>query len=285
MSAISLGALLFDFINWYLPDAALQSYRCSGSYCGNSIRWEMAILIIAFPILVWAWRFLQKDIAGNPLKADIRVRKWLLYFTLFVAGVVVMGDLIAVLYSWLQGELTRQFLLKILSVLMIAGSIFYYFLRELHPEKPGQQKIVGLLSCALVFLTIVAGFSTVGLPVSAHAIRVDERRVSDLQGLNNQIYQYWLAKRVLPVSLNDLQATIPVDPETHQAYEYSTKGSLEYALCAIFKTSVTDKNRNGLYNYPSQVNGIKSWDHGVGRVCFSGVIDPDYAPAYPQKFQ
>jgi len=287
MSAVSLGSMLFDFVNHYLPDIAQP--LCSYDSCFGSIRSELAFLFVAFGVLVWAWRFIQKDLAAHPEKRDLKVRRWLMYLTLFVAGVTVIGDFVALINGWLQGELTMQFLLKVVAVLFIAGSIFYYFLRELHPERKGNQKYVAWLDIAIVIAALVIGFITVGSPVSARARTLDAQRVSNLEYIQSQIVNvYWTGKGKLPDSLDQLIDPVsgfvpPTDPETGKAYEYIRKGTLQFTLCATFTTISSGSMNPAPQTYPVGPYGqAGTWDHGVGRACFDRTIDPQL---YPPKIK
>ncbi len=282
MSAVALGALLFDFVNYYLPDVAQP--LCAYDSCFSAMRYELAMLFVAFAVLVWAWWFLKRDLAMHPEKADLKVRRWLMYLTLFVAGVTVIGDLIALINGWLQGELTMQFLLKVLAVMFIAGSIFYYFLRELHPERPGKQKYLAWAVIVIVAASLVAGFLTVGSPVSARARNLDAQRINDLSMIQSQIINYWQSKTKLPDNLGQLTDTIsgfmaPTDPETKQPYEYTRTGALQFTLCAVFSTQSGESGSTVVRTYPVGPYGEgTTWDHGTGRVCFDRTIDPQLYP-------
>jgi high-affinity Fe2+/Pb2+ permease len=59
------------------------------------------------------------------------VRRWLTYIALLIAAGTVIGDLIAFLTYFLQGDLTARFVLKVLTVLIVAGSVFWYYLSSL----------------------------------------------------------------------------------------------------------------------------------------------------------
>ena len=63
------------------------------------------------------------------------VRRWLTYLTLFVAAAVLVGDMIALVYNLLGGELTLRFVLKVLVAAVIAGTIFGYYLMDLRREE------------------------------------------------------------------------------------------------------------------------------------------------------
>jgi hypothetical protein len=63
------------------------------------------------------------------------VRKWLTYLTLYVAATVVLSDLATLIQRTLGGELTSRFLLKVLTVAVLAGGVFGYYLTDLRAEE------------------------------------------------------------------------------------------------------------------------------------------------------
>jgi hypothetical protein len=63
----------------------------------------------------------------------------LTYITLFVAAGVLIGDLISLVFNFLGGELTVRFVLKVLTVGVIAGTIFGHYLWDLRKEESGAQ--------------------------------------------------------------------------------------------------------------------------------------------------
>ena len=71
----------------------------------------------------------------DPEKRSSKVRKWLTYITLFIAAGIIIGDLITVVTGLLAGELTMRFILKALIVLVIAATIFGYYLWSLRQEE------------------------------------------------------------------------------------------------------------------------------------------------------
>ncbi len=133
-SAISFIFLVFEYINIWLPDPlAGNSFAPDFSY--NSIRWYISVLIIVFPVYVLVSWFLNMSYDKFPEKRDLRIRKWLIYFTLFLASIIIIGDLVTLIYNLLGGELTQRFLLKIVTVFFVAGSIFGYYLADIKRHK------------------------------------------------------------------------------------------------------------------------------------------------------
>ena len=133
-SAIAFSTLIFQYINIFIPDAVQSDYWAFDQSRGLA-RGALATLIVVFPVYIWVSWFLNKDYAKNPEKRDLRIRKWLIYFTLFVAAIVIVVDLVQLVRQFLEGELTIRFLLKILTVGFVAGSIFEYYLTDIKKNK------------------------------------------------------------------------------------------------------------------------------------------------------
>lgn len=133
ISSIAFGTLLFQYINLWLPDPALGFYYYDG--VNGTIRSATASLIITFPVFLYVSWLLKRAIKRDPEKRSSKVRKWLTYITLFVAAGVIIGDLITLVTNLLSGDLTLRFVLKVLSVFVIAATIFGYYLWDLRQEE------------------------------------------------------------------------------------------------------------------------------------------------------
>jgi hypothetical protein len=131
--AWSLGSLFFTLIDiWFGDPIFAQQYGRNSAISG-----DMAALVVAFPIYLITMRILLGDIARKPEKVDSAVRKWLTYIALLISASVVIGDLITVVDYLFRGEVTARFLCKIVTVFVIAGGVFLYYLQPL--EKPEAQ--------------------------------------------------------------------------------------------------------------------------------------------------
>lgn len=116
----------------------------------------------------------------------------------------------------------------------------------------------------LIVGAIAASIWVAGSPAEARLRILDERRIQHLQSIEHWVALYTVAKKSLPPSLGLLSQppigmTIPVDPETGQAYEYRITGPRSYELCATF-------SREGERASPSY--GPYAWTHVKGRQCF-----------------
>jgi len=280
ISVIGFITLYVQYINALFPDPL--SFYYTGM--ANAVRLSMSILIIAVPIYLLTSWLLGKDLASNREKRELKLRKWLIYFTLFISAVTIIVDLIMFVYNFLSGELTIQFFLKILVVLLAAAAVFGYYIYDLR-RKNMKSKIPKMLAWTLSFVilaSIIAGFFIIGTPAVQRERRFDEQRVEDLQMLQGQIINYWTQKEVLPQNLGELEDSIsgfvvPEDPDSDSPYEYNVIDSLSFELCAIFKTSSDDFGPTS-----NKVRVVlpydlfqQNWSHEAERTCFTRIIDPE----------
>ena len=124
-----LISLLFSFVELWIPDAL--DYGYTGT---DSVRWAIAALSIIFPIFVGASWLLERSFRKEPEGRKYWVRTWLLWLTIVVAGGVLAGDAIAVLWGYLNGGLSGRFFLKVAAILVVAGAVFKYYLLDLFPH-------------------------------------------------------------------------------------------------------------------------------------------------------
>ncbi len=268
--------LLFTYINIWVKDPLERVAQAA-----NAINWPLATLIILFPVYLWTVWFINRDLARNPEKNEFRIRRWLLYLNLFLAALLVIGDLIALIYGFLNGDLTARFLWKILAVAVVGSAVFayYYFDLRRRPEDTGRLKWWRYGAAGGVLVVVILGIFLAGSPFRQRLAKFDDQKIADLQAIQNQIVSYWSAKDRLPANLDDLTDSIsgfkaPQDPQTGQSYEYRPIGALAFELCAQFNldSESTPGAAQQLYYGPA---GIESnWQHPAGRSCFSRTIDP-----------
>jgi hypothetical protein len=133
--AYNLGSLLFDAINHWVPDPAAAESSLPAEYLAQAIRWSVSALIVATPVFLYVSALVGRERRRDPAKRASKVRRWLTYLTLFIAAGVLVGDVIALVYNLLGGELTARFVLKATVVGGIAGSVFGYYLSDLRRDE------------------------------------------------------------------------------------------------------------------------------------------------------
>ena len=82
-------------------------------------------------------RLMNRETMVDPTKRMSPVRRWLTYLTLFIAASVLIGDVTTLVYSLLGGELTTRFVLKVLVVAAIAGTVFWFYVSDLRVDEQG----------------------------------------------------------------------------------------------------------------------------------------------------
>jgi hypothetical protein len=284
----SIGAflsLVFDYVNYVFPDA-LNLYA-SDPY-QNGAAYEMSSFIILGALCLVLLRVIHRSIEKDPTRAEVWVRRWALYLTLFVAGAAITIDLIVLLTTFLNGEeLTARFLLKVLLVLFVAAAGFMHFLADLWgywTQNPKLSMRVTWGIGVLAVVTIAAGFLILGTPQHARLVRFDQQRISDLQQIQSQVVSYWQAKQKLPQLLADMNDALsynvmPTDPGGGQ-YEYRATGSTSFELCATF--SAAGQSYGPTTPYPRAIlpTGVNdNWQHDAGHTCFTRTIDPELYPS------
>lgn len=310
-SVISIINLAFSVINYYKPD------QLAGYFYAGNIAWPISMLIILVPVLYVLEYFINRDIKKIPEKNDLWIRRWRIYLTLFLTGATIIGDLIALVNVYLNGEISGRFIYKVLAVLVITTVVFLYYLLVKNQnsvtdstsifsniKKATALAYVGLV---LVIVAIVFGFLVVGSPTKQRNLRFDNQRVSDLGNIQWQVINHWQQKKTLPEKLTDMNDSIsgfkiPNDPKTDLSYEYivKNKGGItgsniqpSFELCADFALPTEDNKGRGDYygggyggialsrdyavSYP---NGDENWKHSAGRNCFVRSIDPQKYPIY-----
>ena len=291
VSVFSLLELFFDYIDVAYPDA-LNTYFDPYS---AQIRVAIASLIVLFPVFLVLMRLIRSDIAHDPSKKNLWVRKWALVLTVFVAGVTLIVDLITLINTFLGGELTTHFILKVLVVFLVTGAGLLHFLADMWGYwdlNPRYARSVGIAVSVLVVATVLSGFLIIGTPGQLRNYRFDDQKVSDLESIQSQIVNYWQTEQKLPTTLTDLNDSIsgfnvPLDSQTGASYEYATTSALSFELCATFNAptqpgspTVSSTPMIPVYNGITGYNlSTETWYHAAGRTCFSRSIDPKrYAP-------
>jgi len=276
-SAAALLNLLFTVINKAYP-AVTSSYSY---YSASSISFPVATLIIIFPIYILLMWLIEKDATENISV----IRKWLSYITLFISGGLIVGDLVAVVYYFLDGQdLTTGFLLKVLSILIVATAVFSYYIADVRNKITARtSKISAICALILVIIAIILGFSVIGSPRTQRMMKQDQMRVSDLQNISNQVREYYRTSAKLPATLNEVASVYSYglqieDRNSGAPYEYKVIDVTTFELCATFNMNSDDKREaSPVYPYGDPYyNDYGVWSsYKAGESCFRQAVLPE----------
>jgi Domain of unknown function (DUF5671) len=306
--------LVFETLTKHFPDALNATYTYGYStYSYESMRTALATLIIVFPVFLLLSKFWTKIVKEGLGNTDAIIKKWMLYLVLFLASIVIITDLVTLVRYFVSGEITVRFILKVLVVFVTAGISGFHYYSELVENAfyKGHRTMMATVATILVLFAITMSFVVMGSPFKQRSLRLDERRVQDLQTIQYQIINFWQMKEKLPTDLKELSSPIsgtslPVDPEFEKGitYEYKSTGKLSFELCGTFALPMPKGWQeygggrdimpmpavmNGdvaVSSYPYPGGGVNdSWDHQSGRTCFTRTIDKDIYPAYPKPLK
>ena len=288
-SALNAGHILFVLIERLLPDPLWGPDTLMAA--AERVRGAAATLFIAFPVFLLVGRAIGRGLAREPERRASRVRKWLTYITLFVAAMVLIGNLSVLVWGLLSGEITARFALKALVVFLIAGAVFAHYaggLRREEREGPLPARGGGWLAraAAVAGLAVIAvGFYVSGSPSDVRLRKLDLERVRDLHNVTFALTAFHYLNHRLPTVLDSIRyehrarvAGALVDPVTGEPYGYRVLDSAagRYELCAVFQTADTTGGRGGQFE-PSDF-----WNHGPGRHCFTLTASEPVKPKDPR---
>ncbi|MDP2789190.1 MAG: DUF5671 domain-containing protein [bacterium] len=315
-SVVSFLNLVFSTLNKRFPDVLNSTYQYGYStYEYEGIRSALATLIIFFPVFIIISYFWKKFAERGMGSIDEIIRKWVIYIILFLSSVVAIVDLVTLVKYFISGEITGRFILKVVAVFVVAMFVGVYYIFELKGKKKLFGFSVGIWSViessVLVAFVIYFSFSVMGSPAKQRLLRLDDRRVNDIQNIQYQIINFWQQKEKLPKDLTEMVNpltgySLPVPPEFEKGekYEYNVLEAkmLKFELCATFALPTPkgwreygggggirpmpylDYEQDMAISYPYPGGGTnESWDHQTGRTCFERTIDKDIYPPYKKQ--
>ena len=270
--ALSAGMIIFQIINKNIIDV-LEQYR--GHYSADQLKFAISALIISAPIFYFTARQIYKNLFSGALGKDSSVRRWLTYLVLFVSSVVMIGWLIATVNSFLDGELTIKFILKAVTAISIAASIFTFYLYDIKREQVAgkKDKVIQMYfygSLAVVIAVFIASLFFVESPAKTRNRKLDNAILENFNDIDRAVSDYYYDEKKMPENLDKLVSEFNYltnkdieDPLSKTKYEYNIIDNKKYELCASFRTSNKDQNEVK-YNYYKDL-----WPHDAGYQCIS----------------
>ena len=268
--AVGVGTALFSLVDKLLPQVATGYYNGLES---GAFKFAISSIVIAGPLYFWLVYLLRRGLVKNEYDHESGPRRWLTYLLLLISSVTILGSLVRLLYSYLDGDLSTRFALKALVVLIIAGLVFGYYFYDLKNEaKKGEWfvKAVFIVSLVLVVGSFVASIIYGESPKVARARRVDQQTLSMLDRTENTINSFYTKNKKLPVDLAELTSQsdgglLMIDLENKDngaKVEYRFEKDDKYQLCTKFDApSTKDQLESDYLN--------RRWQHQEGDICFS----------------
>ncbi|MGH7740801.1 MAG: DUF5671 domain-containing protein, partial [Candidatus Eiseniibacteriota bacterium] len=190
--AFNTGAALFSLIDRWVKDPIIRDY---GRGDASDLRWSIAGVVAAYPVFLLLSRMVNRMLEREPEKRLSGVRRWLTYLTLYVAALVLIGNVTVLVSGYLSGDLTLRFALKSAVVFVIAGLVFIQYLGGIRREEADAaarrgNPWIGRITAVGVTATLIASLIAIGPPGRERGRRLDERRTIDLRQLSSAIESY-----------------------------------------------------------------------------------------------
>lgn len=256
-TALSTGMVIFQIINKKIVDELIFA---PGGFSQEALKFAISAIIIATPIYFVMMWLINKNLLSGRLEKESAVRKWLTYFILLIAAVVMIGWLIATMNSFLNGELTLKFILKALTAILISALIFSFYLYDMKRKDPTKNNNVVRAyyygSMALVLIVLISGFFFIDSPVEVRRQRYDQNIILKFDQIYNAVNAYYNENNKLPSDLNKILSggssyylieNDILDPSTNKPIEYKIINNDSFELCSTFRTEnksqANDKSR------------------------------------------
>jgi hypothetical protein len=272
---VQLGSLFFTAIDHRFPNPSFDYTATTWSV--GQFADDLASVIVAFPLFLFVTRGILRGLERQPERFESSVRKWLTYLALVITASCMIADVVTLFAYFLRGDLNTRFVLKVLTVLIIAGGVFAYYLDSLHRDRsaPARNRWFAIAAIGAVASGVIVGFIHIGSPAGQRAASQDARRLSDLSSIAQGLHSTWLSHHqsdiALPATIQELERTgigpgVSLrDPVTGRIYEYALSRAANYRLCATFAR-------------PSPSGVPILWHHPAGHSCF----DLDASQNVPQ---
>jgi hypothetical protein len=99
VSIVALVTLLFGLITIFYPDVANGYWEYNSA--SSSVRFGIALLVIFFPVYIVLTRMVNTT-RRIEQGSYLTLTKWLIYLSLLVGGVTILGDLVSVVNAFLN---------------------------------------------------------------------------------------------------------------------------------------------------------------------------------------
>lgn len=287
LSISFLLVLIFGLVNIIFPDATESVWEIDSA--SDSVRIGIAMTLVFFPAYLILTRMVNKARRKENKGNYLGLTKWLIYLSLLVGGGALLVDLVVVINTFLEGEITERFILKAVAVLVVVGASFYYYLLDSKGYWLKQEKKsvgFGIGAIIVVVTALVFGFLHIETPTEVREQKLDDTQLSNLQDIQWHVQDYLSVNNKLPETIEELygELPLPVAPENRQAYQYE-KTDKGFKLCAAFsaeskptvgtefmsKPIMTDIKMEGEQE-PSIIVNPDNWEHGAGDVCFERIV-------------
>ena len=135
--ATSLALTLHTFVDKWFPGVPVDGSfgRYIDTFRSTLLRGYLASLIVSTPMFSLFFLHITKRTKEEPNMRSLRARKILIYITLVGTFLFLLYSLIKIIYAFLDGNITFNFILHFLVTSGVSGIIFAYYLNEVKEDR------------------------------------------------------------------------------------------------------------------------------------------------------
>ncbi|RMH47082.1 MAG: hypothetical protein D6688_03905 [Alphaproteobacteria bacterium] len=242
VTAWNIASFAFAAIAILLPD--LKTVQASW-WLQEELLWSISMLVVFFPVFLVLHLWIAGRAAADPTHRLSLAARRFAYVALFLAAVAILVVLAVTIYTFLSGEVTERFMLKALTVAIVAGVVFMYFQQSLRSEASRRWPSPVIALSVMVVLVVGVDWWITDSPHSRQILKRDETRLHDLSALAPFV------RCVAQRNNNRLPEKLPIrpedapgcgaqdlrfsDPYTGKPYLYEKIDDRTFRLCADFE--------------------------------------------------
>lgn len=138
VSFSALGGILYHGVDQIFPDRLDNTdYYYDSGWQDGLLKGYIAGILVTFPIFASLFLVLKKQAIQRPAVKNLKARKFLIYLTMIVTFIIMIGHLITTIFGFLNGTTTNRSLGYLAVTFLIAGTVFTYLLFEVKEDRKG----------------------------------------------------------------------------------------------------------------------------------------------------
>jgi len=136
--ATTFTLLLHTFVNKWVPPVSTgytNLYSIANTYSSTIIRGYLSAIIVSYPLFLFLFLRITKNTLANHDLRKIRARKIMIYLTLVITFIISLINFISIVYNFLSGNVSFNFLLHFFTTFGVSSLIFLYYLNQVKEDR------------------------------------------------------------------------------------------------------------------------------------------------------
>lgn len=273
---ISIGIVIFDIINQLVFDPLSSRYYNNT----EALKFAISAIFISAPVYFLSLRQITKGLRKKELTLSSPIRKWLSYLIILISAVIILGVFVAILQSFLLGDLSLKFALKSITVFLISSLVFSYYFYDIKKESENKKDLKNnvffVLAVILVLGTFISSWFFVESPRESRMRKIDNLTLDNINSLQSLVNDYYFENEKLPESIDNLKdlnyfnESIFFNPELNEEIELKIVSDSSFELCTHFNLSSDRDIKGNIIDSRNMYNSRMK--HQAGYNCVKGEL-------------